>query len=44
MCLDPEKMHEFEITDLHFKFLEDIIKEQPQYWLWSHKRWKFKPE
>ena len=44
MCLEPEKMDEFEITDLHFKFLENIIKEQPQYWLWSHKRWKFKPE
>ncbi|WP_341866229.1 lysophospholipid acyltransferase family protein [Pedobacter miscanthi] len=44
MCLEPCKMNEFEITDLHFKFLEDIIKEQPQYWLWSHKRWKFKPE
>lgn len=44
MCLDPAKMDEFAITNLHFKFLEDIIKEQPQYWLWSHKRWKFKPE
>ena len=44
MCLDQERMHEFGITDLHFKFLENIIKEQPQYWLWSHKRWKFKPE
>nr|WP_276902257.1 lysophospholipid acyltransferase family protein [Pedobacter kyonggii] len=44
MCLDPTKMDEFAITNLHFKFLEDIIKEQPQYWLWSHKRWKFKPE
>lgn len=44
MCLEPAKMDEFEITNLHFKFLENIIKEQPQYWLWSHKRWKFKPE
>ncbi|WP_412468984.1 lysophospholipid acyltransferase family protein [Pedobacter sp. KLB.chiD] len=44
MCLNPENIHEFGITDLHFKFLENIIKEQPQYWLWSHKRWKFKPE
>ncbi|RZK17503.1 MAG: lauroyl acyltransferase [Pedobacter sp.] len=44
MCLNPSAMNEFEITNLHFKFLEDIIKEQPQYWLWSHKRWKFKPE
>jgi len=44
MCLDPANMDEFAITNLHFKFLENIIKEQPQYWLWSHKRWKFKPE
>ena len=44
MCLNPSAMKEYEITNLHFKFLEDIIKEQPQYWLWSHKRWKFKPE
>ncbi|WP_316803479.1 lysophospholipid acyltransferase family protein [Pedobacter nototheniae] len=44
MCADPSKTEEFEITNLHFKFLEDIIKEQPQYWLWSHKRWKVKPE
>jgi KDO2-lipid IV(A) lauroyltransferase len=44
MCLNPSETKEYEITDLHFKFLEDIIKEQPQYWLWSHKRWKFKPE
>jgi len=44
MCLNPSEMDEFEITNLHFKFLEDIIKSQPQYWLWSHKRWKFKPE
>nr|WP_199156354.1 lysophospholipid acyltransferase family protein [Pedobacter sp. ASV2] len=44
MCPDPSKTEEFEITNLHFKFLEDIIKEQPQYWLWSHKRWKVKPE
>ncbi|MBC6110432.1 lysophospholipid acyltransferase family protein [Pedobacter fastidiosus] len=44
MCLDPSKTVDFEITNLHFKFLEEIINEQPQYWLWSHKRWKFKPE
>jgi len=36
------KLHE--ITQAHVKCLETIIKEQPQYWLWSHRRWKFKPE
>ena len=44
MCLHPMAMDEYEITHLHFKFLEDIINEHPQYWLWSHRRWKFKPE
>ena len=44
MCLNPANTVDGEITNLHFRFLEDIIKEKPQYWLWSHKRWKFKPE
>ncbi|MCZ4222781.1 lysophospholipid acyltransferase family protein [Pedobacter rhodius] len=44
MCLDPSKTVDGEITNLHFHFLENIIKDKPQYWLWSHKRWKFKPE
>jgi KDO2-lipid IV(A) lauroyltransferase len=26
------------------KLLEDNIKEQPELWLWSHKRWKLKKE
>jgi len=33
-----------EITELHVKCLEKIIRDKPQYWLWSHRRWKFKPE
>jgi KDO2-lipid IV(A) lauroyltransferase len=35
---------EHEITDAHVKYLEGMIKREPQYWLWSHRRWKFKPE
>lgn len=30
------------ITDTHVKHLENIIKENPQYWMWSHRRWKHK--
>jgi len=30
------------ITQGHTKRLEKIIREQPAYWLWSHKRWKHK--
>lgn len=31
-----------EITEKHTRLLEEIIIENPQYWLWSHKRWKRK--
>jgi KDO2-lipid IV(A) lauroyltransferase len=33
-----------EITEAYIKYLEIMIKRAPQYWLWSHRRWKFKPE
>ncbi len=35
---------EYEITDAHVHYLEEMIRREPQYWLWSHRRWKFKPE
>lgn len=34
----PEHM----ITDAHVKRLEEIISEKPEYWIWSHRRWKHK--
>jgi len=33
---------EMEITEKFFQLLEQSIYRQPQYWLWSHKRWKHK--
>jgi len=33
-----------EITISHTRALEELLQEQPEYWLWSHKRWKFKKE
>jgi KDO2-lipid IV(A) lauroyltransferase len=29
-----------EITEWHTQMLEKIILKQPEFWLWSHKRWK----
>lgn len=37
---DASQTNEFEITKAHTKFLEEIIRKKPEYWLWSHKRWK----
>lgn len=33
---------EFEITETYFKLLEESIKNNPRYWLWTHRRWKHK--
>jgi len=33
---------EYLITETHVKRLEEIIREKPEYWLWSHRRWKHK--
>jgi Kdo2-lipid IVA lauroyltransferase/acyltransferase len=30
------------ITEKHVRLLENIIREKPEYWLWSHRRWKHK--
>ncbi|MGM9477666.1 lysophospholipid acyltransferase family protein [Pedobacter sp. GSP4] len=44
LCLNPADTEPFEITELHTRFLEKIIRAKPEYWLWSHRRWKFKPK
>lgn len=41
LSLHPAETETYEITELHTKFLEKIIKENPAYWLWSHRRWKY---
>jgi len=41
---NPEQTNEYEITNSHIRELEKNIRFQPEYWLWSHKRWKFSPE
>lgn len=43
ICLHPQDTAEFEITEMHTQFLQEMIKEVPSYWLWSHRRWKYKP-
>jgi Kdo2-lipid IVA lauroyltransferase/acyltransferase len=41
---DAKESVTYEITKAHVKYLEKVIREEPQYWLWSHRRWKFKPQ
>lgn len=39
---NPRDFKDYEITDIFFKLVEEQIKEAPQYYLWTHKRWKHK--
>jgi KDO2-lipid IV(A) lauroyltransferase len=41
---NPKQTEPNQITELYVKHLEDMIKREPEYWLWSHRRWKYKPE
>ena len=38
--MNPKKAETFEISRKCFRMLEKNILEAPQYWLWSHRRWK----
>ncbi len=40
IALHPKEFDNFDITDKFFKLVEKQIAEAPQYYLWTHKRWK----
>ena len=39
---NPADLPEGAIVKAFMKLLQDTIKNRPEFWLWSHKRWKFK--
>jgi len=41
---NPAEVPGHGITDIHNAFTEDIIRRKPEWWLWSHRRWKRKPK
>ncbi len=41
---DPQKEPPYAITEKHVQMLEELIREAPEYWLWSHRRWKYAGE
>ena len=40
MARDCKQTQEFELTEQYTRLLEQNILEAPQYWLWTHNRWK----
>jgi len=40
VALDTNEYKDYEITDMFIEYLEELIYEEPEYYLWTHKRWK----
>lgn len=40
LCAEPAELPSGELTMMHTRLLEQHIREMPEMWLWSHKRWK----
>lgn len=40
VCENPEELEVGMISEIHTRMLEEDIRNEPSYWLWTHKRWK----
>ena len=40
MTHNAKEIPDYELTDQFTRLLEQMIQSNPEYWLWSHKRWK----
>ena len=38
--LNPSQLKEGELTLRYVKYLQEVIQQNPDMWLWSHRRWK----
>lgn len=40
MSDNPQEEEKFALTEQYYRLLENSIKRAPEFWLWSHNRWK----
>jgi KDO2-lipid IV(A) lauroyltransferase len=40
ICEDPSVLEEGELTLMYARYMEKVIRANPEMWLWSHRRWK----
>ena len=41
LCEEPQKEEPFTLTEKYARRMEQNILDAPEFWLWSHKRWKY---
>jgi KDO2-lipid IV(A) lauroyltransferase len=37
---NPRQLPDGELTRKYIRYLEEVVREHPEMWLWSHRRWK----
>ncbi|MNS75816.1 lipid A biosynthesis palmitoleoyl acyltransferase [compost metagenome] len=42
MVDNPKEVPNYQISDMFLRLVEQQILEAPEYYLWTHKRWKFR--
>ena len=42
LAASPQDLPPFRLTEQYARLMEQTILRQPAYWLWTHKRWKYK--
>ena len=42
LCENPQEKSEIEIIKMYIGKMEEIINKKPEFYLWSHNRWKRK--
>jgi len=42
ITMDPKSIPDYGITDTFLKLVEEQIHSAPEYYLWTHKRWKYR--
>jgi KDO2-lipid IV(A) lauroyltransferase len=40
LCEHSKDMPDLELTDRYLRIMEKLIYNKPEYWMWSHRRWK----
>jgi KDO2-lipid IV(A) lauroyltransferase len=40
LCENSKNTTPHELTDKYLRMMEEIIYNKPEYWMWSHRRWK----